>query len=224
MNHDAALAFLVSTYAKVSPEKVEKPAKAPKIAKVAKAPKTAKAVPLKTGGVCPLPEGMDPVGTLSASEFLIALQDVGKRLTTKTRKDGSTFTMMVCHPLEVRPDTIRAIGAYCGYDSAGDFGTQDYAARTRANREIMGNVIDDGSRHRACSHSVGGFVAGMVDAAKKRRDDLIAREKLAVNAMCEFERTAKDPGETLVARQLAASLAAVESERIAAIRKEKHAL
>jgi hypothetical protein len=37
---------------------------------------------------------------------------------------------------QVRPDCIKAIHAYCGYDPKGEFGTQEQAARAKAAIEI----------------------------------------------------------------------------------------
>ena len=67
--------------------------------------------------------------------------------------------------------------------------------------------------------SVQGFVAGQPDHMERAYQNLLARERLAVNTMLDHEKAARD-AKTQNERTLYEGLALVERERLAQIRKD----
>lgn len=113
--------------------------------------------------------------SLDAQGFLLAMRNAGKRPNDK----GA----LVLHPNEVRNDQIKAIHAYCGYDNRRDFGSQDMAARAKAQRELRGSPKVQETV--APSRSVAGYVAGMPQPSHRILLDLQARERCLAEAMID---------------------------------------
>lgn len=113
--------------------------------------------------------------TLDAAGFLQAMRDAGKR---KTEEGKPIF-----QPNEVRNDQIKAIHAYCGYDNRQNFGSQDQAARSKAQRELRG--APKAAEVTAPSRSVAGYVAGMPQPSHRILLNLQARERAAAEAMID---------------------------------------
>lgn len=114
-----------------------------------------------------------------------------------------------------RQQKIEAIHAYVGYDMAGDFGTQEYRANAKAQKEIKPIVI--GAKALPVMK---GYVAGMPNPDAKFQKDLAGRERMAVENLIDHTRqaeTVQNPFD----RDLKVGLAEVEAERIRAIRNER---
>lgn len=152
--------------------------------------------PVKAAGMT-LGLSLPAVGTLDARAFIVAM-----RRTTD------------------RNEQIKAIAAYVGYDPKGNFGSQESAARTKAQRELNPTPITGLSRAevRAASRSMTGFVAGLPDNLQRKLADLKAREVAAVDAMLAHQKDAKDPNRSDDERLLSSGLAEVERERLREIR------
>ena len=133
--------------------------------------------------------------TLDAKSFLLACRDAGKRSFEKVNEvTGEVHTVVKVDSSKVREDLIKAIHAYCGYDTSRDFGSQDTAARAKANREASKRVVVAGptrEEQRAASRSMAGYVKGMPLPAQKLLANLRAREQSAAEAMID----AKTPEE-----------------------------
>ena len=115
-------------------------------------------------------------GTLDASGFMVAMRSAGKRLN----ESGFPYTA----PLEVRGDLIKAIAGYVGYDPRADFGTQETAARAKAQRELSGCKVTAGpSTLRNASKSLDGFVAGLPNHHAKALANLLAQRASTVDAI-----------------------------------------
>lgn len=90
-----------------------------------------------------------------------------------------------------RDEQVKLIHAYCGYDTRGDFGTQDIAARSKAQRELLPHKVDQGptrEEQRAASRSMTGFVAGMPDHQASQLSALQAREAETAEAIIDLEK------------------------------------
>lgn len=238
MNHsasrDAALAMLAATYhVEPLPEAAEKivvslPASAkPKKEKPIKGKKSSKskdAAP-KTVASAVLPDNMPAIGSLAADQFLISLRDCGKRTKEDTNlMTGEVTQRPIFDASFVREDTIRLIHAFCGYDAAGDFGAQELAARSKAQRDLRGGVIPSQYHRRgtACvSPSIQGYVAGNPDHLAKRKVDLEARERLSVSERLRHLKNADNADfVTPVGEAAPAIMAALEEERLEVIRQD----
>jgi hypothetical protein len=200
----AALAMLALNYAAEPLPETAEPIvtvtpslKAPKASKV-KAPKGS-AAPIAAKHAPLMPANLDGPGTLNAEQFLLAFRDAGKRVVEDTNLVTGEVTMRPIHDSSlVREDSIKAIHAYCGYDPAVDFGTQDTAARARAQRELRGNVQPAAFHRRGSANvapSIVGYIAGAPDHHAKHLANLMAQERLTVEAVCKY-RT--QPEESLV--------------------------
>lgn len=143
------------------------------------------------------------VGTLDAQHFIVAMRKASNR-----------------------NDQIKYIAAFVGYDPNGDFGFQEAAARTKAQRELSDRPIQGPSRAEAKSaaRSMIGFVAGMPDTLQRKLADLKAREVAAVDAMLSHQKAAKDPNRSDDERLLSSGMAEVERERLREIREHVKAL
>jgi len=157
------------------------------------------------------------VERIDAKGFLLALRNAGSRVGV----DGKRFV----DPIEQRPDTIKAITAYVGYDPNGDFASQELAARSAATRELRrakGEVISAGpsrQEQRILMASLSGFTTGLPDNFNKAVANLEARERLAVEAIIEQEKLA-ETAPTEQERAKALAFAQVERERLVQIRHD----
>lgn len=125
-------------------------------------------------------------GKVDATAFLLSLREAGKR--TKINHLG--ISVECFDPSEARNDTIKAIGAYCGYDFNGDFGTQETMARAQAMRERNGLDLSKGltrQETRRVQASAMGYVHGMPDGTKKTIENLLRREVLVAEARDKAE-------------------------------------
>lgn len=218
------LASLAATYA-VNDERPIVIISKPKAEKVAKSKKSdgSQAAPKNTAPKAEaLPINMPLPGTVNASQFLIMLRDCGKRSVEAVNEStGEVYQKPIFDNSLVREDTIRAIASYIGYNAADNFGAQEVAARSQAQREIRGIVPATKPYSRSgVSATVKGYVAGVPDDIAKRVADLQGRAQLAVQALTDHERNANDETLLVAERQLASTLAAVEQERLNQIRKD----
>lgn len=164
--------------------------------------------------------------SLDAKGFLVAMRNAGYRKDNQ----GKSFL----DKNEIRPDSIKAIEAFIGYDAKGNFASQELAARTEAMRQIRQakgegptkeQLLSAPTRQeiRRANASLMGFVNGNPDLRAQKVADLEGRERLATDTLIEQEKLA----ETLPTEQersKALALAQLERERIAEIRKDLAAL
>lgn len=229
-NMQAALAMLAATYGtNPLPDSAEPivtvlPAKAVKPKKEKKSKVSVEVAP-KTLTSAVLPSNMPVVGSLTATEFLLAMRAVGKRTVEATNDvTGEVYQKPIYDNSLVREDSIRAIAGFIGYDAAGDFGAQDVAARAEAQRQIRGGVQPAAAHRRggaSVAATVVGYIAGNPDHAAKQRADLEGRERLAADAMAEHLRNASDPKFVREPGMPEPEvLAAIEEERLRVIRKD----
>lgn len=132
-----------------------------------------------------LPDHEEPADTtVQARPIHNAVPMKGMTLPEKGTLDARAFILAV-RRAKTRTETIQAIAAYCGYSQNGDFGSQDQAARAKAQREIRNEQYTGPSRaeQRAAAKSATGFVAGMPKPAQRILLNLQARERAAVEAM-----------------------------------------
>jgi hypothetical protein len=208
---NAALAFVLASYAKSEPQegtvtfKESKPAKVAK-PKVQKSPVTPKVVVSAEQTTTPSPNGarssvvMPEAGSLEARGFLLMMRNA-----------------------KSQNEKIMAIAAYIGYDARGVFGDQEMIANMRAKRELSPIDTTGPSREqvRQASRSAQGFVAGMPDNQRKIVLDLLARERAAAEKRDEHVKVARtDKSLSWSERKLNIGLARLENERLASIRAD----
>jgi hypothetical protein len=147
---------------------------------------------------------VEPQGTIDARGFVLAMRTAGRRYTD----NGIPFTL----DKEVLNDKIRAIAAFTGYDAQGPrvvddsgnvhehnvptFGAQELRANMTAQRTLDPRPVQAVER-RAMGK---GYVAGMPDHEAKELRNLLARERLAADTICETREAAT---EKLTANELA---------------------
>ena len=124
--------------------KVERKAKDPK-AKVAKAKE----------GQAIFGMALASAGTMTAQEYILSIRNAGKRPFKAYNALGGEIQVIKVSPRDVRPDTIKAIAAYCGYDPSGDFGGQYQAASSKASIEI-GYRKTNGQTRQECRTQAAG--------------------------------------------------------------------
>jgi hypothetical protein len=227
----AALAMLALNYATDPlPEGAEKIViNLPQSAAKVKAPKGAKAKKAAPISAAPkaavMPSNLDGPGTLNAEQFLLAFRDAGKRVKEDTNLVTGEVTMRpIFDGSLVREDTIKAIHAYIGYDPAIDFGTQDIAARAKAQREIRGNVQPAAFHRRggaSVAPSIVGYIAGAPDHAAKHLANLMAQERVTVEAVCNLRTQPEDALMLVGGMQFTAGvMLAIEVARLEKIRED----
>jgi hypothetical protein len=119
-----------------------------------------------------------------------------------------------------REEYIKAINQYVGYDTAKNFGEQEYRAVSAARLATAKKVENPIVVHSRIDAAVTGFIAGMPDHRKKDKQNLLARELAAVDAMRECEKLASDKSLSESERAVQRGFAKVEQERIVQIRKD----
>lgn len=157
-----------------------------------------------------------------------AMSEATNKLTLPVPEIGSLgahgfVTMM--RKARDRQEKILAMQAFCGFDPRGDYGSQEMTAMMAAKRELS-PVDASGPSHaeqRSAARSAQGFVRGMPDNQKKIVQDLLAREKLATDAMVEHVKSART-AETREPKQHHAGLAALEKARLNKIQAEIRAM
>lgn len=135
--------------------------------------------------------------SLDAKGFLLAMRNAGKRSNDKG--------VMSVNAQEVRNDQIKAIHAYCGYDNRRDFGSQDMAARAKAQRELRGTPKVQETV--APSRSVAGYVAGMPQPSHRLLLDLQARERCTAEAMIDAKTEQEREQHRVMLDQIRAAIA-----------------
>lgn len=208
----AVLASLVGSYAETpAPCKVvELPSK-----------KVVKASPSYKPSTLPAPtvQMLLPKGSLSAEDFLIAIRNAGKRVVPFTNLvTGEVSSKTIYDASLVRDDTIQAIAGFVGYDMAGNFGSQEHAARMAAKRVPIVHSAPIKEYSRSVQTTLTGYVAGMPTRTSQKIQNLLARETLAAEQLTDHHRQAA-MALTPESREFHKTLAKVEVERIAEIRK-----
>jgi hypothetical protein len=138
-----------------------------------------------------------PKGNLTATEFLIAL-----------RRAVSL------------QDRIAAIAGYAGYDSHQDYGTQEWAAKAKANNELKPVQGLTRAEIQQANFNRIGVVFGTPQRLKRQFQDLEARERLAFEKRNEHVTLARKKSLSREERKAHIGWARLESERLACIRKE----
>ena len=162
-------------------------------------------------------------GTLDAAGFMKALHSAGMRETLVDYK-GEQVKRMVRQPQEVRNDEIKAIAAYIGYNPREEFAGQHLAASNKANAELnpakaLRNFTTR-NEERGALRSVAVYCSGLPDHKARALQNLLAREKEAVDAMIQHGKDADDQTRTLAERTLSTGLAEAERERLIHIRED----
>ena len=137
-------------------------------------------------------------GSLDAAGFMLAIRNAGKRPNDKG--------IMVRHPDQERGDIIKAIHAYVGYDPRGNFGTQDQAARAKAQAELRptSNVGPSREEMRSASRSLAGYVAGMPDhSMAANRERLLNQERVTAEAIIDLEKSIPSMPESTLDEKIA---------------------
>lgn len=135
---------------------------------------------------------------------------------------GAKAFIMMMNRAKGRDEKIIAIASYVGYQTAGDFATQEMGAMTQAKGEISPVKATGPSREeiRSAQRSATGYVAGMPDGLKRTVQDLLGRENLAVSTRNDHVRDARNHERPMAARKLSIGLARLESERLVQIRAD----
>lgn len=208
---NAALAFVLASYAKTEPQegtvtfKESKPAKVSK-PRANKAPKAVVSPVAEVKATNPSPNGatssvvMPEPGSLEAKGFLLMMRNA-----------------------KTQGERIMAIQAYCGYDSREAYGNQEMVATMRAKRELK--PIDTTGptmvEKRQAARSAAGYVAGMPDNQRRIVLDLLARERAAAEKRDEHVKIARrNKSLSWEERKLNIGLARLENERLASIRAD----
>lgn len=164
----------------------------------------------------PVSAPLPTAGTLEARGFVLAMRNAGRR----TNEKGASFT----DQSKVREDKIRAMAAFGGYDTTGNFGAQELDSLAKANREIKNPPRYSGptrQEQRQINRGLSGFQAGLPVPIKTVLDNLLAREVVAVEAMLEHEKIAGDlDNRSQAERELAEGMADFERNRLEAIRAD----
>ena len=94
-----------------------------------------------------------------------------------------------------RDERIAAIKEFVGYDPTAEFGSQELSARMLANGIITGRIVAGISPadKRSAERSMTGFVFGTPDNARKHILDLLAKETLLIDNICEAEWQSNEP-------------------------------
>lgn len=149
--------------------------------------------------------------TLDAKGFLLACRDAGRRsFETTNEVTGEVTTVVKRDESKVREDLIKAIHAYIGYDTSRDFGSQDAAARAKANREASGRVVVPGptrEEQRSAARSMAGYVHGMPLPAQKLLANLRAREQSAAEAMIDAKTAEEKAAHAAMLTQIRKAIA-----------------
>lgn len=136
--------------------------------------------------------------------------------------DGKGF-MVLIRRAKSRQEQIAAVSAYIGYTLSLDLAAQIFNATQRAKSELSpidpGKVVSRAEK-ASLAATVRGYVAGMPDGERKLMQDLMGRERLAVDTRNELERAANEPDCTPAQKEMLLAQAELEVERLAHIRAE----
>jgi hypothetical protein len=134
---------------------------------------------------------------------------------------GAKAFMMMMVRAKSRDERIAAIAAYIGYQTGGDFATQEMLATIRAKGEISPiKVAPTQEPVQTARHSAAGYVAGIPDNTRRMVLDLLGRENLAVSTRNDNVREARNHSLSMAERKLAIGLARLEQERLVQIRAD----
>ena len=141
----------------------------------------------------PLPDK----GSLDAPAFVLAMRNAGRRIN----QDGHPYT----NQAEVRGDLIKAIAGFIGYDARLDFGQQETAARTAAQRQITGKVAAGPDRVsvKSAERSLSGYIAGVPNSSDKHLNNLLAQAHRHTDDLLEYQRTGNAAAEAIEQERLA---------------------
>src|SRR5208282_1691958 len=89
-----------------------------------------------------------------------------------------------------RDERIQAIAAYMGFDSRGDFASQELQATLKAQQELRGAPRPLARPVHTAAVSVQGFIAGMPDHAAKNKANLEARGRASIDAIIDNDKAA----------------------------------
>ncbi len=162
----------------------------------------------------PVTAPLSLAGTLDAKGFILAMRNAGKR--------PNAAGVMTRDQSKVREDEIQAIAAYVGYDIGGNFGSQEQAARAKANRELSKVPIQGPTREeqRNASKSWAGYVHGMPDNQQRRLANLQARETEAVETFIQHVKDSRNHSRPMFERKVSIGMARIERERLETIRED----
>lgn len=129
----------------------------------------------------------------------------------------ATQFMIAWRRAKDRNEMMSAINGYIGYDNGLAFSVNEYNAKTAAQKEL-----------RPVSHPVTdvtvqekrGYVAGIPDNNMKKISDLLGREKLAAEALSNYELQISNLTEGTTEHLTAQGMAEIERERLVAIRAD----
>lgn len=201
-NLDALLSNLAATYQTQDAPEVQAQATLAVVQAVAKRP-----MKKLRDASDPSPNGAQPVGM---PRLFIPVPAVGYY-------DAKGF-IVALRNAKTRDEQIACIAGYRGYDPKLDFGSNEYRAKSMAQRELNPAIKAPASGVRIAA-SVRGYVAGMPDEHAKRVLDLIARHKLAIDTAMDFEKIAIT-AEAQDLRDYNNALALLERERAASIQAQ----
>lgn len=120
-----------------------------------------------------------------------------------------------------------AVAAYIGYTMGQDHAAQVFAADQRAKLELRpmdpSKIVTRAEKAQAAA-SVRGYVAGMPNGERKVFQNLLGRERLAVDTRESLKLAASQPECTAAQREVLLAQALLEEERLVQIRKDLAAL
>ena len=130
-------------------------------------------------------------GSLSATDFISAMRHAGRRFN----QDGMPYT----NQGEVRHDLIKAIAGFIGFDPRLDFGQQETAARSEAQRQITGKVKAgiDRAIQKSAERSMSGYVHGSPNSSDKHLNNLLAQVHQVTDALLDFQKAGNEPAAEL---------------------------
>lgn len=174
-------------------------------------PKVAIAPVVAPPSKAPATIGLPAAGSLDAAGFFLALRHAGMRRHADTG-------MLIRHPSLIVQDEKIAIAAFIGYNVFGIFGTQLEAARLKARFTLRPE--NNGKEYkRGTAATLAGFVRGCPDIAVRHLEDLMSRERLAVDLAIGYEKQAEEC-QNEKDKLIFTGKALVERERLSVIRQD----
>lgn len=131
------------------------------------------------------------------------------------------FTLMM-NRVKSRDEAVCAIAGFIGYDARLSFAENEMAAK-QAAKGVIRPVSAEGptrAEQQAANRSAKGYVSGMPDGLRRKVQDLLGREQLAVDTRQEHVRDARDHKRPIAQRKLSIGLARLENERLVQIRAD----
>jgi len=153
---------------------------------------------------------LDPPGTLDASSFMKKIREAGMRSFTKDTPNGKV-TVRKFVVSDERSDMIKAIAGYVGFDTLGNFGEQELAARSQAIRELGISKTNGPSRQeqrQALRALPAKDPAGVCNPHAKREAHILAAENMVAELAIDYEKEGQ------------MEHAELERDRLASVRKQ----